>query len=183
MLAYLGGFPSCHRVGVDHHYEVARTEACALCRATLVRVGDYHASGGLLYHRAYAAVFAGGHGAELFLLLGGDVFSVRVNVVEHRRYGCVDGLLGIDRVDVESLQLFIQRVEDIEISRYIAFFATCCSRSEHGQHDESGGEKGQFLHIFIWDIMVVENVGIKLLNFYYLYNTPRVKKSKNHFKN
>ena len=140
MLTHLLDIPTGHRVIVNHKDEVAGTQPRHIGRAPLIRLGNYNTFGGHLYARAYASVFTGSHGAELFLGFGRDIFRVRVDIIEHGGDSRVDWLLRVNRVDVKSLKLLVQGVEYVEVSGDVVLLATRGGWAKHCESHESGNQ-------------------------------------------
>ena len=111
VLAHLVAGPGVGAVAVNHDDAVARPQAGTCRGAALVWSADIDAfltvDGAFHQITADAAILTSADGHELFGLLGGDVLGVGVDVVEHRVDGVLDGLLRINGIDIERVQLLI----------------------------------------------------------------------------
>lgn len=143
----LFGSPARDAVAVNGDDAVARTQSGLESRTSDERFGNVDVAVALHNQRAYAGILSGGHALEGILLVLGDVFSVRVDVIEHSVDGCSDGLRCVDGVDVESLQLFVEGVEDVEVARYFRFIGTRCGSGNQRQSYYSCGKCENLLHL------------------------------------
>ena len=111
VLAHLVAGPSVGAIAVNHDDAVARAQAGTCRGATLVGAADVDAflavDGAFHQITADAAILTSADGHELFGLLGGDILGVGVDVIEHGVDGVLDGLLRINGIDIERVQLLI----------------------------------------------------------------------------
>ena len=110
-LAHLVAGPSRRAVAVDHDDAVTRTQSSAGSRAALIGAADIYTllaiDGAFHQIAADAAILTRADGHELIGFLGGNVLGIGVNVFKHRVDRILDGLLGIDGIHIECIQLFI----------------------------------------------------------------------------
>ena len=134
-LAHLPVFPLGGRVAVDGHDAVARLEARLGRRAALVGLAYAHARAVVARHDIgpYAAILARRYHHKVVLIFGRDILGVGVDVVEHAVDGRRYGLLGIERVDIEGVQLLVDRVEYIQVAYHCSVIALLLRLARDGR--------------------------------------------------
>ena len=162
-LAHLVGGPACRAVAVDDDDAVTGAQADPCCGTTLIGAADVDTllavHGALGQVTADAAVLAGAHRHEFVGLDGGNVLGIGVYLVEHRVDGVLDGLLGVDSVDVEGVQFLVQRVEDVQITGHCGVIVDVIIAAGHSVRSSQGDSQATpdkyFERFFHYDYLFV----------------------------
>ena len=110
-----------HRGVVDAHDDVALAQSRLGRRRVLIRLVDDHR----LAHQVVAddgsdaAVASRQHQVELLGVVGGVVHRVGVEGVEHGPQAVAHHLVGVERIDIHHVEVFIDRVEHLQILRHV----------------------------------------------------------------
>ena len=132
---------------VGHHRVVDAQDYIALLQTHL---GGRHVLIGLVNHDtiqllvladegADAGILAREHHPEILRLVLSIILRIRVQVPQHRRDAPADGLLRIQRVHVQQLQVLIQLVEDVQMLGHfeiVVFTLLCLSRERQARQQQ-----------------------------------------------
>ena len=90
----------------------------------------------------YAAILARRYHHKVVLVFGGDILGVGVDVVEHAVDGRRYGLLGIECVDIEGVQLLVDRVEYIQVAYHCSVIALLLRLARDGRRSRQPYDQG-----------------------------------------
>ena len=152
MVAHVRRSLTLHALAVDAQYLIASLESVTCGRHTLIRLIYINvvAAGILTDDGTYSGILAGGDHLKVHHVILRIILGIRIYAAEHSLNSLLNGLLGVDGIYIETVQLAYYLMEDLQVTgnlKVVVIGLLCrCTRTCKTQYDGQGDALDKSLH-------------------------------------